>query len=210
MSILYKNLNIKRLIVVSILCILLSPSIFFAGRALQEEKTLHKESSMNNSERWRGTFKEYTLTFYIPMPDEKTKPLSKRGEGHPYSGLVEIIDGDAGIYQSINYRGGVAEGEAQNFYKSGELYEKGRFKDGLKEGEWTTYRPNGDVMSTEVYKGGRRHGKLTSYDDRGRLSEVISFRKGKRHGKCIQYRNGEPFYKRYYIYGRVIRKIKLR
>ena len=210
MRIFNKNIYVKRLVMVSILCILFPASIFFAGRALQEGRISHKESPEKSGESWRGTFGEYTSTFYMLMPDEKIKPLSKRGEDNSYSGLVEIVDDEAGIYQRINYMNGIAEGEAQSFYKSGELYERGNFKNGQKEGEWIIYRLNGDVMSTEAYKDGRRHGKLNSFDEKGRLSEVINFRKGKRHGKYIQYRNGKPRYKSYYILGRRIKKFNLK
>lgn len=210
MRIFNKNLYVKRLVMLFILCILFPASTLFAGRALQEGRILHKENTEKSGESWSGTFGEYTSAFYMLMPDEKPKPLSKRGEEHPYSGSVEIMDEEAGIYQRINYRNGLAEGEAQFFYTSGDPYERGNFKNGQKEGEWVIYRLNGDVMSTEVYKGGRRDGESTSFDERGRLSEVINFRKGKRHGKYIQYRNGKPLYKSYYILGRRIKKLKLK
>lgn len=176
---------------------------------LYKEEVLSKKVSLNSGEVWSGTFKEYNLAFYRPMPDEKPGPLRKRGENLPFSGSIEIIDKEASIYQKQNLENGIMEGEAQIFYEEGIIYEKGTFKKGKKEGEWTTYHYNGNIMSTEIYKNGKRHGKLTSFDNEGRFSEIISFRNGKRHGKSIQYRKGKPAYKSYYVFGKRIMTIKL-
>ncbi len=179
------------------------------NKTLYKEEVLSKKVSLRSNEVWSGTFKEYNLVFYRPMPDEKPGPLRKRGEKLPFSGSIEVIDNKASIYQRQNFENGIMEGEAQRFYEEGRVYEEGNFKKGKKEGKWATYHYNGNIMITEVYKNGKRHGKLTSFDNEGRFSEVISFRNGKRHGKCIQYRKGKPAYKSYYVFGKRIMRKKL-
>ncbi len=207
MKVFNKNLYHGNPILFFIFYLLLQVPLYSIG---YKEKVSHEKTPLKSSEVWSGTFKEYNQVFYLPMPDEKPGPLRKREEKLPYSGLIEVMDSETGIYQKKNFKDGIAEGEAQNFYEVGRLYEKGNFKNGEKEGKWTTYRFNGNILITEYYKNGKRHGKLTSFDEEGRLSEMISFRKGKRHGKCIQYREGNPAYKSYYSFGKLIKRSKIR
>lgn len=113
-----------------------------------------------------------------------------------------VYKSDVKLGHGLVNKGGLYEGEWEEFYDSGELKGKGNYLNGLKEGLWLYYFRNKKIAQKGRYKEGKVSSNWTWYYENGIIKREESFRRGIEDGELIEYdKKGEIILKGLYIDG---------
>ena len=76
---------------------------------------------------------------------------------------------------TVNYVGGLRQGEAKFYYESGELASTGNYVDDLAQGEWKSFYKSGELRITGNYLDGLEQGEWKWYYKSGELEYTINY-----------------------------------
>lgn len=99
------------------------------------------------------------------------------------------------------YRAGKLDGEAINYFSSGEVRERRHWKEGVLSGEWSRFYAGGKLRFRAVWVAGRLEGKVEAYSPEGKLVTTGNYRNGLREGEWCYYKDGQLERKRNYKNG---------
>lgn len=133
---------------------------------------------------YRDQKKDSIWNYYGPsgrLSKSETYTADKlNGKSTVYYVPEESMNKSQVVAQVLNYKMGVLDGEALEYFDTGALKSKGSYVNGKRVGIWTTNHPNGNKMLLERYKNGMQHGWQQAFDEKGAEIGKKYFYYGKR------------------------------
>jgi len=94
---------------------------------------------------------------------------------------------EGGLASEVNYRGGVTDGEASYYHRTGGLRQRGTYRNGLKEGLWQMWDEDGNLVREEEWRSNVIAAPVRIFDPKGEWPpEAEALQKASVDGK---YRN---------------------
>ena len=96
-------------------------------------------------------------------------------------------DGKLFLWQMMEFKDGLANGPAVNYFPSGQIEERFNMKDDKFEGEAIKYFENGNIKKIENYENDKLNGKTVEYFENGKVKEKANYLNNDIHGTKTEY-----------------------
>ena len=148
---------------------------------------------------WNTTAKE-NASYYRPTPKKVKngfwlidyyKNGTKQMEGFSFvsgpkedklDGLVAYFFENGKIFQKVNYKSGVLEGNRKIYFESGKLKTEAEYKDGKIVGSFSEFYETGELKETGEYEEGKREGVWKTFYKNGKIEMKGKYREGEKVG----------------------------
>jgi len=123
----------------------------------------------------------------------KTKKITKEGielttfEGKPFTGCLTETYPNGKPKTWITVKGGIANGQWQEWFENGNLRYNSYWKDGKGHGLWQYFHDNGKLKYEESYILDIPTGISRAYYDNGQLKDDFFWLQGKKQGVWTSY-----------------------
>lgn len=103
------------------------------------------------------------------------------------------------IYLTKNYYNDILKGSWIRYRRDGKKWEEGKYINSKREGIWTYYHKNGQLKDKGQYKDDLKEGSWVKYYKNGKLNYKGNYKNGKKNGSWVTYwENGQLWSKGYF------------
>ncbi len=119
---------------------------------------------------FKNGVKNGTTTYYYPARSSRNSSILQD--------LKKVLNPNAKIHKTINYKDGIVNGAYKIYHENGRLAEESYLKNGKKIGEWKSYYNDGILGYQQKFIDGKPFGKSRTFYENGDLKSLVIYRAG--------------------------------